>query len=319
MAGADRMTLEVSGARCEARDVLWLELRDPQGRELPAFTAGAHLEVHLANGLVRHYSLCNDPAERDRYCLGVGLSRDSRGGSKYIHEQLRVGATLSVTAPRNNFPLELAASESVFIAGGIGITPIMAMIRACAAARRPWRLVYCARNRQRCAFYEELCALAPDRCRFHFDDEQDGRVLDAAAVLGGIPAEAHLYTCGPAPLMKAVEAAAADRAPDRVHFEWFTAAAADTSADLPFTVVLRNSGTRYEVPPGRSILEVLEDHDAGVPYSCREGLCATCRTTVLAGEVDHRDKVLSAAERATNKEMMICVSRARSAVLELEL
>jgi vanillate O-demethylase ferredoxin subunit len=131
--------------------------------------------------------------------------------------------------------------------------------------------------------------------------------------------EAHLYTCGPAPLMKTVEAAAADRAPDRVHFEWFTAAAVDTAADQPFTVILRNSGTQYEVPPGRSILEVLEDHDAGVPYSCREGLCATCRTTVLAGEVDHRDSVLTAAERASNKEMMICVSRARSAVLELEL
>ena len=319
MAGADRITLNVSGARCEARDVLWLELRDPQGRQLPAFTAGAHLEIHLANGLVRHYSLCNDPVERDRYCLGVGLARDGRGGSKYVHEQLRVGASLSVSAPRNNFPLELAAQESVFIAGGIGITPIMAMIRACIAANRPWRLFYCARNRQRCAFYEDLVALAPDRCHFHFDDEQGGRWFDAVAVLQGISHDAHLYTCGPAPLMKAVEAAAADRPADRVHFEWFTAAEVDTATDQPFTVILRNSGTQYEVPPGRSILEVLEDHDAGVPYSCREGLCATCRTTVLAGEVDHRDKVLSAAEKATNKEMMICVSRAKTAVLELEL
>ncbi|MCC2657997.1 MAG: pobB 2 [Panacagrimonas sp.] len=319
MAGADRITLNVSGARCEARDVLWLELRDPQGRQLPAFTAGAHLEIHLANGLVRHYSLCNDPVERDRYCLGVGLARDGRGGSKYVHEQLRVGASLSVSAPRNNFPLELAAQESVFIAGGIGITPIMAMIRACIAANRRWRLFYCARNRQRCAFYEDLVALAPDRCHFHFDDEHDGRWFDAAAVLQGISHDAHLYTCGPAPLMKAVEAAAADRPPDRVHFEWFTAAEVDTATDQPFTVILRNSGTQYEVPPGRSILEVLEDHDAGVPYSCREGLCATCRTTVLAGEVDHRDKVLSAVEKATNKEMMICVSRAKTAVLELEL
>jgi tetrachlorobenzoquinone reductase len=319
MAGADRMSLRVSAARCEARDVLVLELRDAQGRELPAFSAGAHLEVHLANGLVRHYSLCNDPAERDRYCLGVGLARDSRGGSRFLHEQVRVGATLSVSSPRNNFPLALAASESVFVAGGIGITPIMAMIRACEAANRPWRLFYCARNRQRCAFYEDLLAIAPQRCHFHFDDEQGGRLFDAAGALHGISHDAHLYTCGPAPLMKAVEAAASDRAPDRVHFEWFTAAAVDTATDKPFTIVLRNSGTRYEVPPGRSILEVLEDHDAGVPYSCREGLCATCRTTVLAGEVDHRDSVLTAAERATHREMMICVSRAKSAVLELEL
>lgn len=319
MVGADRMTLKVNAVRCEARDVLWLELRDPLGRQLPAFTAGAHLEVHLANGMVRHYSLCNDPAERDRYCLGVGLSRDSRGGSRHLHDQVRVGTALTVSSPRNNFPLELAASESVFVAGGIGITPILAMIRACIAARRPWRLFYCARNRQRCAFYEELRELGADRCHFHFDDEQDGTRFDVSAMLRRVAPDAHLYTCGPEPLMKAMEAACADRAPDRVHFEWFTAAAVDTTTDQPFTIVLRNSGTRYEVPPGRSILEVLEDHDAGVPYSCREGLCATCRTTVLAGEVDHRDSVLSAAEKASNKEMMICVSRAKSAVLELEL
>lgn len=319
MTAADRLALKVSGVHCEARDVMVLELRRPDGGALPPFTPGAHLEMYLPNGLIRHYSLCNDPAEHDRYCLGVGLARDSRGGSSFVHQQVRVGATLSVSPPRNNFPLELAAEEYVFIAGGIGITPIMAMIRACVATNRRWRLFYCTRNRQRTAFYEDLRALAPDRVHFHFDDEQEGRLFDAAAALQGVADTAHLYTCGPAPLMKAVEAAAAQRPPDRVHFEWFTAAAVDASADKPFTVVLRNSGTRYEVPAGRSILEVLEDHDAGVPYSCREGLCATCRTTVLAGECDHRDSVLSATERASNKEMMICVSRAKSEVLELDL
>ena len=318
-ASPDRLSLKVSSVRAEARDVMVVEMRDASGGELPAFTAGAHLEVHLANGLVRHYSLCNDPVERDRYCIGVGLARDSRGGSRFVHDTVRVGATLSVSAPRNNFPLERAAAEYVFVAGGIGITPIMAMVRACQAAHKPWRLFYCARNRQRTAFYEDLRAIAPDRVRFHFDDEQDGRLFDATAVMAGLSAEAHLYTCGPAPLMKAVEAAAAGHPQDRVHFEWFTAAEVDTARDKPFTVVLRNSGTRYEVPPGRSILEVLEDHGAGVPYSCREGLCATCRTTVLAGEVDHRDTVLSASEKAGNQEMMICVSRAKSDVLELEL
>lgn len=319
MAPPDRLTLKVSAIHCEARDVLVLELRDPDGGALPPFTPGAHLEIQLPGGLIRHYSLCNDPAERDRYCLGVGLARDSRGGSRYIHQQVRLGTQLTVSAPRNNFPLELAAEDYVFIAGGIGITPIMAMIRSCVATNRRWQLFYCTRNRQRTAFYEDLRALAPDRCHFHFDDEQEGRLFDVAAALGKVPGTAHLYTCGPEPLMKAVEAAAADRPPDRVHFEWFTAAAVDTTADTPFTVILRDSGTRYEVPPGRSILEVLEDHGAGVPYSCREGLCGTCRTTVLAGLPDHRDSVLSAAERASNSEMMICVSRARSATLELEL
>lgn len=319
MAGADRLALKVTGVRCEARDVLMLELRDPKGGTLPAFTAGAHLEVYLPNGLIRHYSLCSDPRERDRYCIGVGLARDSRGGSKFMHESVRVGGTLNVSAPRNNFPLEPAAQEVVFVAGGIGITPMMAMIHACQAASKPWRLFYCARNRQRTAFYEDLQSLAPDRCHFHFDDEQRGRLFDVQTALSHVGEHTHLYTCGPGPLMQAVEAATAGHPADRVHFEWFTAAAVDSAADKPFTVVLRNSGTRYEVPPGKSILDVLEDNDAGVPYSCREGLCATCRTTVLAGEVDHRDKILSAAEKASNTEMMICVSRAKSDVLELDL
>jgi len=316
---AATLQLVVTDVRSEARDVVVLELRDPQGAALPPFTPGAHLEVYLPNGLIRHYSLCNDPAETDRYCLGVGLAKDSRGGSRFMHQNLRVGAKLSTSAPRNNFPLELAAEEFVFIAGGIGITPILSMIRSSIAAHRPWRLFYCARNRQRAAFYEDLSILAPERVHFHFDDEQEGRLFDAASALRQASPAAHIYTCGPAPLMKAVEQAASQRPPDRVHFEWFSAAATETTADAAFTVVLRQSGTRYEVPPGRSILEVLEDHGAGVPYSCREGLCATCRTGVLAGEVDHRDTVLTAAEKAANRDMMICVSRAKSAVLELDL
>jgi vanillate O-demethylase ferredoxin subunit len=320
MAAVGRQVLKVSGVRCEARDVLWMELRDPSGGELHAFTAGAHLEVHLANGLIRHYSLCNDPRERDRYCISVGLARDSRGGSRYLHDTVRVGAMLSVSAPRNHFPLDGNAAESVFIAGGIGITPIMAMIRSCMARRGKWTLFYCTRNRQRTAFYEELRALAPQNCRFHFDDEQEGRLFDAGAALADAGTDAHIYTCGPAPLMQAVAAAAAGRPSERLHFEWFTSSApADTATDRAFTIVLANSGQRFEVPPGRSILEVLEDHDAGVPYSCREGLCGTCRTGVLAGEPDHRDSVLSATERASNREMMICVSRSRTAVLELDL
>jgi len=319
MQASTRLRVEISDVRCEARDVMVLELRAGDGGALPPFTPGAHLELYLSNGLIRHYSLCNDPAERDRYCIGVGLARDSRGGSRFVHQTLRVGSKLDVSAPRNNFPLELAAEELVFIAGGIGITPILSMIRSCEARHRPWRLFYCARNRQRTAFYEDLRLLAPERVHFHFDDEQDGKLFDAVAALRDVPETAHVYTCGPAPLMKAVEAAAAHRPQDRVHFEWFTAAEVDTAADKPFTILLRNSGTRYEVPPGRSILDVLEDNGAGVPYSCREGLCATCRTTVLAGEVDHRDSVLSAAEKASHKEMMICVSRAKSDTLELEL
>lgn len=316
---SSRLTLKVADVRCEARDVMVLELRAADNSALPPFTPGSHLEVYLPGGLIRHYSLCNDPSEKDRYCIGVGLARDSRGGSKYIHHNVRVGQTLQVSAPRNNFPMEISAEEFVFIAGGIGVTPIMAMIRTCQAMNKPWRLFYCARNRQRTAFYEDLRALAPDRCEFHFDDEQAGRLFDAAAKLAGVKDSAHIYCCGPAPLMKAVESATTNRAQDRVHFEWFTASVTDSTQDRAFTVVLRSSGKQFQVPPGRSILEVLEDNDEGVPYSCREGLCATCKTVVCAGIPDHRDHVLSPAEKADNNQMMICISRSKTDVIELEL
>ena len=305
--------------RCEARDVVVLDLRRADGDALPAFSAGSHLEITLDNGLVRHYSLCNDPAERHRYCIGVGLARESRGGSRFVHEQVRVGSVLSVSTPRNHFAIDPSGAEAVFIAGGIGITPILSMIHACEAASTPWRLLYCARNRQRTAFYEDLRSLAGDRCRFHFDDEQDGRLFDAASALAEVGDHAHIYTCGPEPLMRSVESATRGRPEACVHFEWFTAAPVDASADKAFTVVLRRSGARYEVPPGRSILDVLEDHGAGVPYSCREGTCGTCQTAVLQGEVDHRDHVLTSAQKAAHRDILPCVSRAKSEILELDL
>ena len=313
------MNLRVTAVRCEARDVMLIELRDPDRAALPVFSAGAHLEVYPGQGLIRHYSLCNDPRETDRYCVAVGLARDSRGGSRLIHETVRVGQTLKVSKPRNNFPLVESAGESLFIAGGIGITPIMSMVRTCIASGRQWRLRYCTRNRVRTAFYEELAALAPEAVSFHFDDEQQGRLFDAAGALRQASPGAHIYTCGPEPLMKAVAAAGASRPAGNMHFEWFTAAAVDTSADQAFTIRLAGSGRELTVPPGRSILEVLEDEGLGVPYSCREGLCGTCLTAVVAGECDHRDSVLSPAERAANKSMLLCVSRARSPVLELDL
>ena len=313
----EKLSLKVTNVRCEARDVLLLELRDPNGKALPAFSAGAHLEVYLPGNLIRHYSLFNDPADNQRYCIGVGLAPESRGGSRLIHQSIRVGVTLQTSAPRNNFPFEETADEFVFVAGGIGITPIMSMIRTCNRLGKKWRLFYCARNRQRMAFYEDLKAMAPDRCHFHFDDEQVG-FFNPAAALADIPRDAHIYCCGPDPLMKAVAAAAAERPPERTHFEWFTATEIDTSQDKPFTVILR-SGKSIEVPAGRTILEELEACGEGVPYSCREGLCSTCKTGVLDGVPEHRDNVLSATEREANKQIIICVSRAKTDRLYLDL
>jgi vanillate O-demethylase ferredoxin subunit len=316
----DRMELVVSDVICEANDVLVFELRSPSGAPLPPFEPGAHLEVHLANGLIRHYSLCNDSRERHRFRIGVGLARESRGGSKFLHHSQRLGSTLSVVGPRNNFPLAQDAAPSLFVAGGIGITPIMAMIRACVAMGTDWRLVYCVRNRQRAAFLEELCEIDAARVTVHADDEHKGSFLDIPELLARVPESTHIYCCGPAPLMTAVEKAAEGRPASHVHFEWFTAKPVEPEPALKaFTVLIRSSGQQFEVSPGKSILEVLEENGLSVPYSCREGLCATCVTGVLSGTPDHRDGVLSDEEHAANDRMAICVSRSLTETIELDL
>lgn len=315
----DRLHLTVSDVACEARDVMVIELRSPDGGDLPGFTAGAHLEISLPNGLVRHYSLCNDPCERTRYRIGVALARNSRGGSRFIHQYVRVGTTLAVTGPRNNFPLDSSDGECVFIAGGIGITPIMAMIRECESHGRSWRLFYCNRTRLRAAFYEDLLEIAAGRCQFHFDDELGGRFFDVPAALADLSLDSHVYCCGPVPLMEAVKAASTHRPGANVHFEWFSAPEMEPVPEKPFRVVVRSTGACYEVPAGKTILQVLEDNGAGVPAACCEGLCATCRTGVVEGIPEHRDFVLSQAERDANDQMMICVSRSRSDVLVLDL
>ncbi len=314
------LQLEVASIRSEAKDVLVLELRDRSGVPLPAFSAGSHLEVNLGNGLIRHYSLYNDPAERGRYCIGVGLAPSSRGGSLRIHDRVRRGDLLSVSQPRNNFPLVPNAEQYCFVAGGIGITPILSMIRWCVAAGKQWQLFYCVRSRQRAAFYEDIKSLGNTAAvHFHIDEEQSGRFFDAESALRAVPATAHVYCCGPAPLMRAVQEAGRDRPSDHVHFEWFSAEP-KTQEDLQaFDVVVRSSKQRFRVGADQSILGVLEDNGILLPSACREGLCGTCQVSVLSGIPDHRDTVLSAEQRASNQTMLVCVSRAQSEVLELDL
>ena len=313
------LTVLVADVRAEAKDVITLELRAIAGGELPAFTPGAHLDVHLPNGLVRNYSLTNDWRERNRYVVGVGRAPDSRGGSSYIHSTIRAGIQLKISAPRNNFPLDEKSESFLFIAGGIGITPIMSMVRWCIANARQWRLVYAARSRQRTAFYEELCAFGADRVHFHFDDEV-GQVLDVARTISGRREGESIYCCGPAPLMETVKALTENLPSGTVRFEWFTAPEADEPQESnSFTVRLERSNVQFEVPEQKSILEVLEEHGFELPFSCREGLCGTCVTNVRSGEPDHRDYVLSDDERASGKMMTICCSRSKSPVLTLDL
>ncbi|HEX6017749.1 MAG TPA: PDR/VanB family oxidoreductase [Burkholderiaceae bacterium] len=320
----ERLALQVADVRAEARDVVLLELRAAGGAALPAFEPGAHLEVELPNGLLRHYSLCNDWRERERYLVGVGRAVNGRGGSQYIHQHVRRGMSLKASAPRNNFALDPEARGFVFVAGGIGITPINAMVQWCEANRRPWRLVYAVRSRQRAAFYETLREL-PDRVQFHFDDENAG-LLDVGAALAGVERGEQIYCCGPAPLVKAVREATAHLPEGTVKFEFFTAPA-DSRSDTPqgaaadgaFRIELRRSGQTLDVPAGQSILEVLERHGHEVPFSCREGLCRTCETSIVAGACDHRDYVLSADERQAGKSLMVCVSRSLEPLLVLDL
>lgn len=307
-------------SRTELADgVVQLELTSADGRPLPAFEPGAHIDVCLADGLIRQYSLANFQPAPDSYTIAVGLAEPSRGGSKQIHDAVSAGNLLRISRPRNSFPIDPDATGYVFVAGGIGITPIISMARWCEMNRKPWRLLYAARNRQRAAYADELAALGGARVRLHFDDEA-GQVADLAAWLGTLRTGEHVYCCGPGPLMKAVEAATVTHSAACVHFERFSAPEPPTAAaSHPFTLKLRLSARELTVAAGTSILDTLEQAGIDHPFGCREGLCRSCEAEVCAGIPDHRDYVLSDAEKASNQTIMVCVSRAKNDCLELNL
>ena len=286
------------------------ELVDPSGGELAPFTAGAHVDVSLPVGVVRQYSLANDPAERHRYVLGVKREAGGRGGSQSLFDDVSVGDLLEVSEPRNTFPLVEDGSPLVLIAGGIGVTPIRSMAFRLAVLGLAHRIHYGVRTRNEAAF--ELAG-----GRLHVDDEA-GALLDVARLVRDAPAEAHLYCCGPAPMLAAFEAACGDRPAGQVHVEHFgpVALPSDTAA---FTVELARTARRVAVAPGESILEALRRAGLSVTSSCEQGVCGTCETRVLAGLPDHRDLLLSAAEKAANNTMMICCSGSLQDLLVLDL
>lgn len=313
--------LRVTRLTHEAEEVVGIELRSPDGVSLPAFTAGAHVDVQTPAGALRQYSLTNAPHERDRYCIGIGLARDSRGGSRSLHTQLVVGDVLQVGEPRALFGLSAAAGEHLFIAGGIGITPILSMIRVCIANRMPWRLLYCVRSRSRAAFLWDLAPFQ-SQVTLHVDEERAGSFPNITSFLAGPAAGAHVYCCGPGPLMDSVERHAAEAGipADATHFERFTAAAPVASdGDRPFSIMLSRAQKRLDVAAGISMLETLEANGFSIPFGCREGLCGACETPLLKGEADHRDCVLSNTQREANCSVMLCVSRARGEELVLDL
>lgn len=296
-----------------AEDILELVLSSTDGAPLPGFDGGAHVDLHLAPDLVRQYSLTNPSTTPSDYRVAVARDGASRGGSRFVHDALAVGATVTVSAPRNHFALAPHAKRHLFIAGGIGVTPILAMIRQCEAEGRPWSAVYATRTTARCAYRDVLAGYGA-RVAFHFDDQADGP-LDVRAALAQADRDTHLYCCGPKPLMQAVREFTADWPAGQVHFEWFSAETTETAGDQAFDVVLNRSGRRLTVPADATLLSVLRDHGIPIASVCSEGVCGTCETTVLSGEVDHRDAVLTDEERDSNQMMMVCCSRGRGDIV----
>jgi ferredoxin-NADP reductase len=312
------MQLRIRSITYLAEAINGYELVDPRGRDLPRFAAGAHIDLRFGD-LVRQYSLCNDPAERRRYCIAVLREDASRGGSRRLHDTVRVGDLVEVSMPRNNFPLESAVERHLLIAGGIGIAPIMSMIAELQRRRADFQLHYCTRSAVRTAFRDDLALIAADgRIHFHYDGGDPARGLDIRAVLRDPLQGTHLYYCGPAGLMAAAAEATKGWPAGTVHCEYFTAPpAASVVEDKPFRVRLAKRGVEYEIPVGQTIVGVLRRYGIAVPTSCELGYCGACVTRYLAGEPDHRDQVLR--EYGRGRFVLICCARSKTPVLHLDI
>ncbi|MEV6544015.1 PDR/VanB family oxidoreductase [Streptomyces sp. NPDC051665] len=319
---AATVRLLVRQARWVAHDVLELRLTRLTGGALPAWEPGAHVELTLPSGLRRTYSLCGEATDTEAWTVAVHRVPEGRGGSREIHESALVGRELDARGPINRFPL-VPAPGYLLLAGGIGVTPLLPMARELTARGLPWRLLLGARDRSRLVYAEELMALGGDRVLLVPQDEAG--LPDLAAELAATPHSYAVYACGPQPMLDAVTTLCRTADPARsLHVERFTAADVVDPVQLSssggeFEVVLTRSGLRLTVPADRSVLDVVREKLPDVPYSCEEGYCGTCETSVTAGVPDHRDTVIEPSERPTAATMMICVSRCDSPVLELDL
>lgn len=315
MTGGVSFEAVVRARRDAAEGVVVLDL-ERTGGTLPHWSPGAHIDVVLPDGIERQYSLCGSPTERGTWRIGVLRERE---GSVWLHENAHVGAPLRVRGPANHFLFAPTAGRAyVFVAGGIGITPIVPMIEAAETAGAAWTLLYAGRSRRTMAFVDELVAQYGDRVEVYAADE--GRRLDLAEYFGTPVSRTVVYSCGPARLLESLDAAMAGWPRGSLHVERFEAKVLGPPVWAePFEVDLMMSGLTVTVPPERSILDVVEEHGAVVPSSCRVGTCGTCEVAVVDGEVEHRDSVLSPEEQDANRSMMVCVSRAACGRITLEL
>lgn len=316
---------QVTGVRLEATDIISIELQPAAGS--PAFQqaeAGAHIDLHLGSGVVRSYSLIN-PGESGRYVIAVKKDRNSRGGSRYVHEQLRVGQVIDIGNPRNHFGLCEHAPHTVLLAGGIGVTPIYAMLQRLRQLGMSAHVIYCTRSRAEAAFVQQIEKLVLDSpgrltAHFHFSDEQVSHSsLALPAVLAGQREDAHFYCCGPASMLDDFEDACTKLGRKHVHLERFGAAPKpEQSPGTGYSAHCKRSGITVRVQPGASLLEAMLQAGVNVDYSCREGVCGACETRVLLGEIDHRDHILGDEERTAGQSMMVCVSGCKSETLVLD-
>lgn len=316
-----QLSVSVVNKILEAEGIFSFELMSIDGKPLPPFTAGSHIDVHLPKGLVRQYSLCNDPTEQHRYLIAVLRDPGSRGGSVAMHDLINVGDLLQISEPRNHFGL-VSAQRQLLLAGGIGVTPILCMAEELSRAGRDFEMHYCSRAVERTAFKSRIEDSAfAGSVHFHYDVGPEPQKLDANRLLAHPAAGTHLYVCGPAGFIAHVlDTAKRCGWPDeQVHREFFAAVAVEHQADGAFEVRVASSGQTYAVPADKTVIEILAAHGVDVPVSCESGVCGTCLTRVIDGTPDHRDVYLNDAEHAKNDQFTPCCSRARSPLLVLDL
>lgn len=309
------MQARISQVRWEAESILSYSLEPIHGESFPTFTAGSHINLSLAPGLTRSYSLLNDPAELNRYEIAVQLNPASRGGSKHVHDNWRVGQLVQISAPSNNFSLDERSAHTVLIAGGIGITPMLSMIARLEELGQSWELHYAVRNRARAAFMRRLSQY--ESVHLAIDDEPGFLRLDIDAVIDSAPADAHFYCCGPEGMLSHFRQATS-LLKGKAHFEYFSADT-DIASSGGYKLELRRSGRSIEVQAGETMLDALLNAGINVGFACSEGICGSCKVSVLEGAPDHRDHFLSDQEKESNQAVMVCCSGARSPSLTLDL
>jgi len=316
-----KLTVKVKTITQEAEDIRSFELVDPKGRLLPMFTAGSHIDIELPNGLARQYSLSNDPRDVDRYVIAALRETAGRGGSAYLHDSVKEGDELTIGTPRNNFPLHEGAKHHILLAGGIGVTPMLAMARELAQRGESFEMHYCTRTPAKTAFLKEIAASSfADKVKFHHDNGNPADGLDITGLLREVRPGAHVYYCGPTGFMHSCEQAAKHWPKGTVHCEYFSVDPTVThGADTAFQIKIASTGAILDVPADKSIVDVLRVHGIEVETMCEEGICGTCATVILEGEPDHRDFVLDDEEKARGEFIMVCCSRSKSPLLVLDL